>query len=218
MIIVGNHRNGGKTGDEECCEETSLLQDSSQQIGEDSRAASLTDFSRLRSNPSYTSALSMRWSQYNEYLEKHPIVVKSTTAFFLLGLGDAFAQGVEHMQGTTTDSNGLDCLRTLRFGVFGLVGAPWSHYYYDYLDSILPPTVEPFTFTTLKKVLVDQFIQAPVLLGFILIGLDIMEAHGMRTIRQDFQHHYWDTLLANCTLSVLFENVLRSFMSLPHRV
>jgi hypothetical protein len=105
------------------------------------------------------------WNSYYESLQRHPIVVKSVTAFVLLFLADLMAQGVEHLRGlsqihnadpimaTTPSTTPVDWLRALRFGVFGLLGAPWTHYYYHWLDTVLPPTEQPWTFTTFGMLL-----------------------------------------------------------------
>ena len=162
--------------------------------------ASINNSARLSSFGSHTSessVFSRGWSDYNDKLESNPLLVKAITAFFVLGFGDAVAQVIENLQGRAA-SPGWDCPRTLRFGVFGLLGAPWSHYYYHALDSALPPTLDPFTCRTLLKVFIDQFIQAPCLLCFIIVALDLMKAEGLSDIKADLSEHYWDTLVTNC--------------------
>ena len=52
------------------------------------------------------------WKKYNVILEKHPLLVKSITAFFILGGGDLMAQCVEHIQGIAPFDSGIDWLRT----------------------------------------------------------------------------------------------------------
>lgn len=87
------------------------------------------------------------WGVYYGALERSPLMVKSSTALILMALADFLAQMVEHLRSVPYDS-WVDVLRMLRFGVFGLVGAPWTHYYYDWLDRTLPPTPTPWTMTT----------------------------------------------------------------------
>ena len=50
-----------------------------------------------------------------------------------------------------------------------LLQGPWNHAFYLALDAALPPTPDPFTITTLEKVGIDQFVQAPI----ILVGLGL---------------------------------------------
>lgn len=113
------------------------------------------------------------WDVYYDALCKRPLFVKSLTALILMVLADLSAQGVEHCRGVNIDP--VNWLRAMRFGVFGLVGAPWTHYYYYYLDKCLPPTPNPWTWTTFIKVVIDQFLQAPAMLALIISGLAFME-------------------------------------------
>jgi peroxisomal membrane protein 2 len=136
---------------------------------------------------------------YTDLLERHPLAVKSITAFFILGGGDLCGQGIEHMRGMS-DYTGVDWPRVARFGAFGLFGAPWSHFYFHYLDMCLPPTPKPFTWTTLFKVLIDQFIQAPLLLAIMIIALAIMKGEGLAGAKHSMMVSYWVTLIANCKL------------------
>jgi peroxisomal membrane protein 2 len=164
-------------------------------------------------SPSSTASRNaFQW--YANLLHRHPLVVKAITAFFILGLGDAAAQGVEHWQitatatatadataATTTATTSLDWWRTIRFGSFGLLGAPWAHYYFLFLDTFFPPTEKPFTSTTAIKLFIDQGLQAPSLLAFIIAALAILKGTGFHGVIVDLQAHYINTLIANCTCS-----------------
>jgi hypothetical protein len=166
-----------------------------------------------------SSFLWSAWDRYNDHLDKSPLLVKSITAFILMGLADACAQACQGLvflyetSTTTTTSSvvvvssspqqGLllsswDWQRTLRFGMFGLLGAPWSHYFYHNLDTALPPTSNPWTWTTIGKVVLDQFVQAPLLLAVMIVGLNVMEGSSWHVIQQDLKDRYWISLLANC--------------------
>lgn len=174
--------------------------------------------------------LSAVWDAYYAALQAQPLLVKSITAFFLMGAADGIAQMVEHLRGVS-HVHFLDMLRVLRFATFGLVGAPWTHFYYDWLDRVLPPTPKPWTWTTFSKskydrslticggtsdqvwdrtythvfsldhtvkVCIDQFIQAPLLLALIIIGMGFMEGEGFSTVEHNLKKQYVSTLIANC--------------------
>lgn len=168
-----------------------------------------------------TSLLSRGWNEYNLHLDQWPVLVKSLTAFLVLGLGDASAQIGQHLvRGGSAGPVAMhwDCLRSLRFGVFGLVGAPWSHYYYHLLDSALPPTPRPCSWTTALKVFIDQFLQAPIALFFIILGLDLMKGVGIEGEKQDLHLHYWETLVANWKLWLPASILNIAFVEPRHRV
>ena len=142
---------------------------------------------------------SSAWEIYYSALEKWPLLVKSATAFLILGGGDLCAQAIEHLCGKSLSSgSGIDCLRTLRFGIVGLLGAPWSHYYFHFLDTILPPTSDPFTKTTFLKVFIDQFIQAPLLLALMISALSLLKGGGFVAVKAEISKTYVASLIANC--------------------
>ena len=144
------------------------------------------------------------WKRYNSALDRNPVLVKSITAFFILGSGDLCAQTFEACLGTggmdDTDIIRIDWPRASRFAAFGLFGAPWSHYYFHYLDHFLPPTDKPFTRTTLVKVCIDQGIQAPILLALMISILSLLKGEGFSGVRLDISQNYWNSLLANWKL------------------
>ena len=111
---------------------------------EDSKALSDENFDERENKP---SCLRRLWESYYTALEQHPLFVKSITALLLMGLADFLAQMVERLRGIPHEP-WVDILRVMRFAVFGLLGAPWTHYYYDWLDTVLPPTPKPWTMTT----------------------------------------------------------------------
>lgn len=136
------------------------------------------------------------WSHYCELLEHHPVIVKSVTALFIIGSGDLCAQGIEHLT-KNHHTAGVDWLRVARFGAIGLFGAPWSHYYFYYLDYYLPPTEEPFTQRTFVKVIIDQFIQAPLLLLLMICGLSLLALDGLDGMKKAVRDSFWTSLVAN---------------------
>ena len=148
---------------------------------------------------SSSTTSSSAWAWYANLLERHPLLVKAVTAFFILGLGDAAAQGVEHLRDSSSNMAAFDWIRAIRFGAFGFLGAPWAHYYYYFLDYYFPPTEKPFTTVTALKLLIDQGLQAPALLALIISCLALLKGTGLDGVKADMQAHYMNTLIANCT-------------------
>lgn len=161
------------------------------------------------------------WERYNRALEKNPFLVKSITSFFILSLGDLCGQAVEqHLNQSSSNDVSInntiatpfqvDWPRTLRFGLLGLVGAPWSHFYFLYLDRYLPPTPsQPCSWITILKLIIDQGMQAPAILAIMICVLAIMKGTATTTttaasgwaaarVQEDMQANYWNTLVANC--------------------
>lgn len=147
------------------------------------------------------------WGAYNDALEASPLLVKSVTAGAILGAADLAGQALEAVQkgqkGDDGSETSIDWARTARFAIFGLVlQAPWNHFYYLQLDAALPPTEEPFTQTTGIKVVIDQFIQAPIFTVLIFSFLGALEGKQFDDIKKQLDEDYVDTMFANWKLWV----------------
>jgi peroxisomal membrane protein 2 len=82
--------------------------------------------------------------------------------------------------------------------VFGLVlQGPWNHFFYLLLDGALPPTPDPFTLTTLGKVGIDQFVQAPIFTIIILYFFAIVEGKGAGYASKQVQEDLGGILIKN---------------------
>lgn len=160
------------------------------------------------------------WDAYNEALVSNPLLVKSVTAGFILGAADLTGQTFESIQkgkGSASDeARGVDWARAARFAVFGLaLQAPWNHFYYQALDGQIPPTPnEPFSETNIIKIVIDQFIQAPIFTVLIFAFLGALEGKNASTIQTQLRNDYKETIVANCTyqqaLSSVASNLWRS--------
>merc|ERR1740124_1416983 len=68
--------------------------------------------------------------------------------------------------------------------------------------SALPPTVDPLSATTGIKVLIDQFIQAPIFTILIFYFLGILEGKSLDAVKGQLENDYADTMFANWKLWV----------------
>jgi hypothetical protein len=143
------------------------------------------------------------FENYRELLVTAPLPTKAVTAAVIIGAGDTSAQIFEILRDkveATSNSNvkDFDFARAGRWALFGLVlQAPWNHYFYLILDSSLPPTVDPFTQTTLIKVLVDQFIQAPIFTAIIFLYFALIEGKGLESGVSKIKKDLFQVLLKN---------------------
>lgn len=143
------------------------------------------------------------WTAYNDALQSDPLVTKSVTACVILGAADLAGQALEAKlkEDDGEEAAAVDYARTARFAFFGLVlQAPWNHFYYQFLDGAIPPTEEPWTATTGIKVVIDQFIQAPIFTVLIFSFLGFLEGKSAASIKQQLDDDYVDTMLANWKL------------------
>merc|ERR1712199_80380 len=71
---------------------------------------------------------------------------------------------------------------------------PWNHAFYLLLDGALPPTPDPFTITTLEKVTIDQFVQAPIFTCIILGFFAVVEGKGLGFAGNQIKTELWSIL------------------------
>lgn len=156
---------------------------------------------------------------YNSLLISSPLITKSITAGVILGFADLTGQKLENADVAITDKS-LDFNRILRFVVLGLaLQAPWNHYYYMMLDGAIPPTPDPLSQTNLFKVVIDQFVQAPIFTAIIFCYLGFAEGNSLNVIVEDkFKKSYWQTLKDNWKLWVPATAVNIAFVSPIYRV
>ena len=120
--------------------------------------------------------------------------ITALQAAAIIGAGDAAAQQIE--RGKTGEP--FDVVRYLRWAVFGLVlQGPWNHAFYLLLDGALPPTPDPFTITTLEKVTIDQFVQAPIFTMIILAFFAVVEGKGLGFAKTQIQTELGGILVKN---------------------
>ncbi|KAL7510682.1 hypothetical protein ACHAXN_007548 [Cyclotella atomus] len=143
------------------------------------------------------------WNSYLTALDADPLLVKSVTAGVILGAADLAGQSIQRATSKDESDEGVDIARFLRFAFFGFIlQAPWNHFYYLLLDGALPPTEDPFTATTGIKVVIDQFIQAPIFTVIIFAFLGTLEGKSIDVIKTQLEEDYTDTMVANWKLWV----------------
>lgn len=143
------------------------------------------------------------WDSYNAALESSPLLVKSLTASVILGSADCAGQFIERVNADEGEEKELDLARVVRFFIFGLVlQAPWNHFYYLFLDGAIPPTPEPFSQTNIVKIVIDQFIQAPIFTVLIFVFLGALEGKNLEEIQQKLKDDYPETIVNNWKLFV----------------
>ena len=175
-----------------------------------------------------TNSLSSSWLQatkthvrkllsiYDDKLNTHPILTKCITAFFILGFGDLCGQLIDQLRGNLPP--GIDWIRYLRFALFGMAGAPYTHYYFTALDAWLPPTEEPCSKTTAIKVFIDQFVQAPIFVAVTIVALGILKGEGFAGLEQDLHEKYMPTLWINWKLWIPASAINLAFVPPRFRV
>ena len=140
-------------------------------------------------DPGLTDSVVNAWTSYNQALESDPLLTKSVTAGVILGAADLAGQAIENSK--SEEDKDIDIARFVRFAFFGFIlQAPWNHFYYLLLDGALPPTEDPFTATTGIKVVIDQFVQAPIFTVLIFYFLGILEGKSTDDVKDQLDRDY----------------------------
>ena len=95
-----------------------------------------------------------------QFLSKRLLLVNTATCCTLYAVGDVIRQRME-------GRDSLDWARVGRMGTLGLCTGPLNHFWYLYLDRLLPGATVRIV---LKKVLADQIVMAPICSSVFYIG------------------------------------------------
>ncbi|CAN0890626.1 Protein sym-1 [Linum grandiflorum] len=147
-----------------------------------------------------------RWSLLSWYLSllaKYPVLTKSVTSGLLNFLGDIICQLV------IDKAPSPDLKRTSRFAFLGLVlVGPALHFWYLYLSKLvtIPGAAGAFT-----RLILDQFLFAPVFLGVFLSTLVVLEGRPSQVVPK-LQQELFSSVVANWQLWIPFQFLNFRFM------
>ena len=168
------------------------------------------------------------WRWYNQRLNHRPVVTKSITAGIIVTLGDLVGQILDITASSSSYTEAdeqqtqtkFDFVRLARFCSMGMfLQAPITHYYYVALDHYLPPTINPWTCTTMYKLIIDQTIYAPIFLLSVFIYLGILDGDSISKIwQQQIQTEYISTMIANWKLWIPATLINMAYISPQFRV
>ncbi|XP_018099148.1 mpv17-like protein 2 [Xenopus laevis] len=124
------------------------------------------------------------WKQI--FTGKTLLVINTVSAGVLLSTGDIIQQTWEMRR---DKEKKRDWLQTGRMFVIGCCLGPVDHYWYIFLDRILPgATVR----VVLKKVLVEQIVASPILGTMFFMGTGIMEGQSVEESWLEFKGKFWE--------------------------
>lgn len=135
-------------------------------------------------------------SWYLNLLEKYPVATKAVTSALLTFVGDLICQLA------IDQAPSLDIKRTFLFTLLGLVlVGPTLHFWYLYLSKLV---TMPGASGAFCRLLVDQFIFAPVFIGVFLSSLLTLEGRPSQIVPK-LQQEWFSSVLANWQLWIPFQ-------------
>ncbi|GBF96830.1 hypothetical protein Rsub_09686 [Raphidocelis subcapitata] len=147
---------------------------------------------------------------YSDALERHPLLTKALTSCVGFMLGDLVAQHV------ADSAAGLDAIRVLRLGAYGLLldgplGAAW----YDWLEAHAGQQRDAST--VVIKTTLDQIVYASAGTALFFTVNALLEGHGSQ-IPATLAAKFWPTLAANWVIWPAAHLVNFRFVPSPYRL
>lgn len=125
---------------------------------------------------------------YNGCLFAYPLLTKACTSAFTGALGDFLGQLI-------TKQPFINLHSIARYSAFGfVVTGPMAHHFYKTLDQLVPATAWGAAF---KRLMVDRFMFAPLLLLLSMYLLSRLEGKNHRTCAKEIRLKYWPALKMN---------------------
>eukprot|EP00980_Cylindrotheca_fusiformis_P003259 scaffold735_cov116-Cylindrotheca_fusiformis.AAC.29 len=155
------------------------------------------------------------WKRYTASMDRYPLWTNCWTSGLLTLLGDLVAQLISY-----SAVSEISLYESCKFFLLGLcVQAPMSHYYYLALDDAFPPTPNPWTISTLIKLVIDQLLFAPTFLLVVFVFLDILDGrYHYGEMEHHLQQDFGSTLVANWKLWLPATIINLAFVSPEYRV
>mmetsp|Transcript_30710 Transcript_30710/g.35006 ORF Transcript_30710/g.35006 Transcript_30710/m.35006 type:complete len:302 (-) Transcript_30710:193-1098(-) len=147
------------------------------------------------------------WNWYDRQLHESPVLTKSLTAGIIVSMGDFCGQYIEqslqddHYSGLVNPHT-YDIARLGRFFlVGGMLQAPVTHYYFEYLDAKFPPTPNnPWTPYTFLKLAIDQLLFAPTFTLVLFFFVDTLRGDPLEYQVHHAEDKYMTTMIAQWKL------------------
>ncbi|XP_051888221.1 peroxisomal membrane protein 2 [Pristis pectinata] len=154
--------------------------------------------------------------QYLFLLKKYPVLTKSVTSGILSGLGNVLSQVMEQRSKGLSITKNLSFGGPIRFGVFGLVfTGPLSHYFYLYLDKLIPSNVP---YSQVKRLLLDRLMFAPAFLALFFVVISLLEGKNLKALKDKMQTGYWIALKMNWKVWTIFQYININYVPVQFRV
>uniref|UniRef100_A0A8C4ND50 Mitochondrial inner membrane protein Mpv17 n=1 Tax=Eptatretus burgeri TaxID=7764 RepID=A0A8C4ND50_EPTBU len=155
--------------------------------------------------------MALLWKGYQTLLKKHPVKTQVCSAATLMMLGDVISQQVVENRGFKHH----DWPRSGRMAFIGLIYiGPCITLWYRALDYLVHGTSKT---TALKKMLLDQIICAPTILGGFLTFMGVLSGLSSEQIANKFKKDYKDVLITNYYIWPAVQVANFYFVPLNHR-
>ncbi|XP_069475426.1 peroxisomal membrane protein 2 isoform X2 [Ambystoma mexicanum] len=154
--------------------------------------------------------------RYLLLLKSYPILTKAATSGILSALGNLLSQVLEKRRKCLPSSQSIELSGPLRFAIYGFFfTGPLSHYFYLYMEHLIPPTVP---FAVLQRLLLDRLIFAPAFLLLFFFVMNLLEGKSLSALSERMRVGYWSALKMNWKVWTPFQFININFVPVQFRV
>uniref|UniRef100_A0A8C0H1R3 Peroxisomal membrane protein 2 n=1 Tax=Chelonoidis abingdonii TaxID=106734 RepID=A0A8C0H1R3_CHEAB len=134
----------------------------------------------------------------------------------LSALGSLLSQVIERSRKKPGSSKSLDLSEPLRFAIYGfLFTGPLSHYFYLYLEQLIPSNVP---FAMVKRLLLDRLVVAPPFLLLFFFIMNLLEGKDLSAFAEKIKSGYWVALKMNWKVWTPVQFVNVNYVPMQFRV
>ncbi|XP_071179080.1 peroxisomal membrane protein 2-like isoform X1 [Mytilus edulis] len=99
-----------------------------------------------------------------------------------------------------------------------VVSGPLIHYFYIWMDKLIPKKKESATFDGIKRVVFDRFIFAPPFILLFLYAVTMLEGSGHEAAIAKIKETFWPILKMNWQIWTVFQFINVNYVPLKYRV
>lgn len=129
---------------------------------------------------------------WNRIMTKHLLLFNTLSSGGLMMFGDIAAQSIEQKLGER--SEGYDMKRLARMTIVGTLQGPMHHYFYTWMDRIMPKIDGRTVFT---KIMLDQFLASPLFIVSYFYPASFMEGMTVGEANEEFKSKFWTVYKAD---------------------
>uniref|UniRef100_A0A1B6MRF2 Mpv17-like protein 2 n=1 Tax=Graphocephala atropunctata TaxID=36148 RepID=A0A1B6MRF2_9HEMI len=124
---------------------------------------------------------------HKKLLGKYLFLTNTISSGVLMAVGDGVQQQIEFYK-KIHSSNKYDWTRTMNMTLVGLVLGSAQHFFYGYIDKILPKrTVQ----SVCQKIFLDQIIASPVAIFLFFYGLGLLENGNFEVAHKEMKQKFF---------------------------
>ncbi|CAH0558168.1 unnamed protein product [Brassicogethes aeneus] len=150
---------------------------------------------------------------YKNFSKRHLTVLNSIQTGILLGSSDLVAQKFVEKR------ENIDFYRSLQFiGIGALFVGPYSSVFFKKLTLFYETSKHSKKSVVLQKVLLDQFVFAPILVAGVVFGKNALQGKNRDEIRLEFQDKYLEIIKNNYVVWPFLKIVKYNYVPMYYHV